>query len=262
MDQIVHKLMFVLLEEERDSTFYTLALQLLKNLSAIKDKGVQEVADLCFVSTSTLVRLCQKMGFKNFTDFKNNFNFYYGFETDYSNAFLESFQDPIQGMNGLKEVVMENMNTLTDAISSSEILLACKLIHDSNVISTVGINFSNVVSMYLQLRLSLFNKQFIYKATTKEQIESMKNLKEEDLLIIFSPKGNSTVLGLKKYLTDCKAKTLLVTMNPHASLLHSFTQTILLQCDTNNNVAHIPLLFFIESLIMTYYNLYKEELLQ
>lgn len=261
MDQIVHKLMFVLLEEEKNSTFYALALQLLKNLSLLKDKGVQEVADLCFVSTSTLVRLCQKMGFKNFTDFKNNFNYYYGFETDYSNHFLESFKDPLQGMEGLKTLVIENMNTLIDSISSTEIVSACKLIHDSNIISTIGINFSNVASMYLQLRLGLFSKQVIYKVTIKEQFESLQDLKEEDLVIIFSPKGNSTVLGLKNQLAHCKAKTLLVTMNPLAANIYPFTQTISLQCDTNNNVAHIPLLFFIESLIMTYYTLYKEELI-
>src|SRR5690554_5150366 len=41
-----------------------------EQIKSVKDMKIQDLADACFVSKTTVVRMCQKLGFEGFTEFR------------------------------------------------------------------------------------------------------------------------------------------------------------------------------------------------
>lgn len=50
--------------------YYSVAEILLDNINSLFDQTIYDWAQLCFVSTATISRFCQKLGYKNFNEFK------------------------------------------------------------------------------------------------------------------------------------------------------------------------------------------------
>jgi len=69
MDAIRRMLFFVNCYEQ-NTTRYKVLVLLLQNLHKVVEMTIQEVADLCFVSQSTVSRLLQDMGFANYAVFR------------------------------------------------------------------------------------------------------------------------------------------------------------------------------------------------
>ena len=46
------------------------ARKILQNIYLIPECTITDVADLCFVSTATISRLCRKLNYESFADFK------------------------------------------------------------------------------------------------------------------------------------------------------------------------------------------------
>jgi|GEM_PF-3305052 len=64
------RLLYFLSYYEQDRTNYRTLTRILENLRRIPELTIQEVADLCFVSTATISRLVQDMDFSNYASFK------------------------------------------------------------------------------------------------------------------------------------------------------------------------------------------------
>lgn len=61
-----HALYAVLNTSDMDSADYRIADYLIRNIYSIADFGIQDVADACFVSKSTVSRFCRRIGFADF----------------------------------------------------------------------------------------------------------------------------------------------------------------------------------------------------
>ena len=60
--------------------YWGAAKKILQNIYQIPQSTITEVADMCYVSTATISRLCRKLNYESFADFKNdvtmNLNFF------------------------------------------------------------------------------------------------------------------------------------------------------------------------------------------
>ena len=60
--------------------YFKAAKTILLNIYKIPDCTITEVADMCYVSTATISRLCRKLNYESFADFKkdviNNLNYF------------------------------------------------------------------------------------------------------------------------------------------------------------------------------------------
>lgn len=53
-----------------DDVYANAAKIILKNIYLIPDSTITDIADYCFVSTATISRLCRKLNYESFADFK------------------------------------------------------------------------------------------------------------------------------------------------------------------------------------------------
>ena len=52
--------------------YWGAAKTILKNIYKIPDSSITDVAKMCYVSTATISRLCRKLSYESFTDFKKD----------------------------------------------------------------------------------------------------------------------------------------------------------------------------------------------
>jgi len=55
---------------KQDDLYREVVGNILKKLKKVEKASIYELAEMCFVSTTTISRLCKKLGYKNFMDFK------------------------------------------------------------------------------------------------------------------------------------------------------------------------------------------------
>ena len=55
-----------------NDVYYKAAKTILANIYKIPQYNIIEVADMCYVSTATISRLCRKLNYESFADFKND----------------------------------------------------------------------------------------------------------------------------------------------------------------------------------------------
>ena len=53
-----------------DDVYANAAKKILENINKIPESNITDVAEMCFVSTATISRLCRKLNYESFSDFK------------------------------------------------------------------------------------------------------------------------------------------------------------------------------------------------
>lgn len=75
MGILLMRLIDILNEYEEGSTFYNIAYTLFLHFDEIKSMSIQEVANMCHVSKSTISKFVRAIHFEDYTDFKNEAEF-------------------------------------------------------------------------------------------------------------------------------------------------------------------------------------------
>ena len=94
---ILYDRLLILLNESRsDSTFYHIALAMLQNMELLHSLAINEVADLCRVSKSTISKFIRALGYEDYAEFReaarleeNKYHVSYNFSVDVI-GYLES----------------------------------------------------------------------------------------------------------------------------------------------------------------------------
>lgn len=73
MDTILHQLINYMNTNNKDDIYYQLAKVMIENIDMIAQLKIESLAELCFVSPSTVSRFCRKLGYRNFNSFKEQF---------------------------------------------------------------------------------------------------------------------------------------------------------------------------------------------
>ena len=70
MGTLLNRLLIILNDGKESSTYYHIANILLCNYDSIQKMTISEVADLCFVSKSTISKFTRYIGFDDFLELK------------------------------------------------------------------------------------------------------------------------------------------------------------------------------------------------
>lgn len=85
---------------------------------------------------------------------------------------------------------------------------------------------------------------------------------EDSLAIIYSPRGQSFIFSsVSGLLSKNKTKTILITQNDLITNRTRYDKVIDIGGTSENNLGLISYLYFIDQLILVYYNLYHDELI-
>lgn len=155
----------------------------IENLSQSINKTVNEVAILCNVSPSTIIRMTQKIGFKGYSEFK-----YY----------LMNESKLIQEETTQKTEYFENSILLRDAMETAKLFeqnnqreAMYQEILKAERIFAYGTGYSQNLMIQELARCLLNNNIFLTIIHSKTELElTAQNIKSTDLLIIASLSGD------------------------------------------------------------------------
>ncbi len=186
---------------------------ILKNIEYLENKTIYDVADMCYVSPTTISRLSKKLGYNGFQDMKSQLisakqNY------AYLNRYIplseiakygDSFTAYLEGVSKQVRQLKENLNI-------DQLTELANVIHESAKVNfySNGILFSE---SRFQCDLIMTGKSCEIKMSPIEQMEDILELTDKDLIIITLPAVNDAI-ETKKILSEIKkhgAKVLMLT---------------------------------------------------
>lgn len=155
--------------------------RIVSNENKLSSIGIEELAKLCNTSKSTIMRLTKKIGFSGYSEFKN----YLKWENK-NNTNSEINNELFSAMN---TDFQATMRLLEDSLSIQEVV---KKIYDSNMILLYSTGVGQKYCASEMQRLFMQLNKHMYRADGYEEFNlSSKNLKENDLVFIFSLSGDA-----------------------------------------------------------------------
>ncbi len=242
-----------------------LAKLLLANFHQIPDLSIERLAELCYVSQPTLTRFIMKLGYINYAQFKKYIS---DLVIEISNETANDLfdVDPHNIIESHYQEVQSSLAATQSKLVASQLIAAAGAIKKAKRVVVIGIDYSQIVAFDAQLRFMRYQKVFETAVTATEQLELIKSLSSEDLLIVLSVSGET--IGLQR-VTDClgdDVECLLITSNQHPLILQNHKRLEIIniskQADQKTNTSQsgrINLLFAIDTLYIKYGNLYHNQ---
>ena len=191
--------------------------KILENTDLFLNRSIYEIADYCSSSTATISRLAQKLGYKNFSDFKHNlfdaFHYY-----QYNNLVMPEELKLQPGM--LAEAYFDAFRQLIDRVSQvgtdENIGRVVDLLHQAKHVRIFSFNteFSDVS---LQINLLMSGKESLLCNRFPEQVSAAKELTEKDVVLILAPDSSDAldVIPLTQIIHERGARCVLITNSTH-----------------------------------------------
>lgn len=219
MGVLYSRLLIILNENSADSTFYHIALIMLENMQQLSTLAINEVADLCCVSKSTISKFIRELGYADYAEFRVAAEFE---DNKYRNSY-NYINDVIGYLS--RHTPEEYAHQLAQDIEATYAQLdwtaidhlAQDLIKYKKVMA-FGWMFSGTAAMDLQVKLGYCGKFIVTNASDIKQMQGIARADAETLLIIFSDSGQymnryATIDDFyqKDILSTTKAKIVLIT---------------------------------------------------
>ncbi|STR47034.1 Sialic acid utilization regulator [Klebsiella oxytoca] len=166
---------------------------ILANKPLLKSMSIQTLAKANDVSTTTILRLCHKLGYQGFSDLKIDLITSSG-HPQHDKVLQEdiNLDDSVETVNHKIQLIEKSSIDETHAIVNIEQLeLAIALIRKSNKIVIYGAGSSGLVGKELEYQLIKIKKDVSCHADYSIQYSIVNTLDEHDLVIILSHSGEN-----------------------------------------------------------------------
>ena len=190
---------------------------ILAHPKSIKELSCEAVSATCNASRSTVLRLCQKLGYQGYSDFK------FALLSDLENT--ESALPTTSPQDHLAQEIPHAISYYFHEIMQMESLLdsqildtAIDAISHANRVITLGMLHSAVSAQQFAFRLNKFgvDAHAISDYTIMASYERI--LKSGDVVVIFSISGRDTYISLAEEYRKNRVKVILITMTSNCSL--------------------------------------------
>lgn len=156
--------------------------------------SIHQLAEKTFASPSTVIRMCQRMGFAGYKEFRQ------AVTCDVAVRRMDGGQErrEITQSDSLDEIVdkvtYQNMMSLQDTrdLVDTDILRACvELLNSARTVLLFGLGASLYAARDLNLKLLRLNKPCVTNDDWHTQLLQAKNATQEDLAIVVSCSGET-----------------------------------------------------------------------
>lgn len=223
-----------------------LARYLLDNPTVVLNKStIDNITKAAGSSNAAMVRLCQKLGFKGFSEFR--FSMHRALITHVTDDLEQN--DGIDTMQGLLNIYTSYINQLPRFVSTQELQKAAQVICSAKRIAIWGANRTFLSAQQLSHRLrrmGIFNEASDDGVVLRDNTEILGT---GDCFILFTMKGRG-VNPYASYVADLVKRgcyVILVTMDPKILAAKDATQVFTLPCPSRD-----PSVNFLEDQIVTY----------
>jgi DNA-binding MurR/RpiR family transcriptional regulator len=196
---------------KKDDIFHEVIGHILKNLDKVENSTIYDLAEICYVSTTTISRLCRKLNYKSFSSFKSElvnvmenydyFNRHLPFNKVKKNEsavdiFLEELY---RGISELQQMDKKYIEEVADAIRK----------HKKIAIYSYG-PFGPTLNFQTDL---VFAGHEIISSNGKDQIDNVESLDSDSMAIFMFPaiKEANYLVKVMKKVKECNSKILLIT---------------------------------------------------
>ena len=201
---------------EQDVYHFVLG-KILENTDLFLNGSIYEIADYCSSSTATISRLSQKLGYKNFSDFRHNlfdaFHYY-----RYNNLVMpEETKLPRQDFDGEYFLHLHKLiEAVQKAATPVAIDQAVERLHGARRVRFFSFN-TGFTEVALQINLLMSGKESLLCDRFPDQVAAAKALTPEDFVVILAPDSSDAldVIPLSQIIHEQGAACMLITNSTH-----------------------------------------------
>lgn len=165
---------------------------LLKNPEDVMNLNVRELADKTFSSPSTIIRMCQRVGFEGYKDFRQTMIYEIASKNNKRDNEIEDVSQYDSISEIIKKVTYKNIASLEETMNlvDDETLGKCvEIIDKAKNICLYGIGASLCVARDAYLKFLRLNKQCTINDDLHSQLLQAKNMTSDDVGIVISYSG-------------------------------------------------------------------------
>lgn len=167
---------------------------LLEKANDIYNYNINEMAEECNTSTSSIVRFCRKLGFDKFQDFKTNLilsvsNADSNEKIIYEDISLEDSTEEI-----VEKITMINLKAISNTkalIDTEQLEKAIEALDKADNIYLYGVGGSGLVAMDFQYKLLRIDKKAFMYLDSHSQLTSAINITKNDVAVGISHTGKT-----------------------------------------------------------------------
>ena len=246
-----------------DDVYANAAKIILKNIYLIPDSTITDIADYCFVSTATISRLCRKLNYESFADFKMdvtmNLNYFnrdaLRLQFDHQ---LPQREYLYQGKEVFKdhfENIINNLRSTYDSIDYEDLEFIVDKIYESNRVRFAGNFFTQSVSMQLQIELSYLGKECSAMYPLQQQLLVIEQLTKNDLIIVSSIAGGFMISHPDVMRAISKSQAYKIVITQLDKFVYSDMVDMILQVGTDHHslIGKFSITYIFEVLEAMYY---------
>lgn len=223
---VAYRLLNLLNDFEHDSTDVRVAESLLDILDEIENMSIDQVADKCHISKSTLSRFVKTIGFENYKQFRDdvrNETNKVGWH-DYSEKIAMNKYIAQYGIESFLVGLSGEIKDLLSQIDRNQIQNLALAMYKHKKVAAFGLAHSEIVAMNFIYEIAGEGKYIRTYISDVKQEQYMKEAEEDTLFIIFSDSGqyiyknNMKLLDQsRKFVRKTKGKIALITSNKEAA---------------------------------------------
>ncbi len=202
---------------------------LIENKAVLKDFYVERIAEAAYASPASVVRMCKKLGYKGFKDFKIDFIL--------SNAKIEipetkEYNDVILSKNSNygESVIQNNIRILEDTLKIHDPIAlhnAAESIMKSRRVYIFGKGSSFLVCKDLEMKLRRINKLAFAQGESHEQLVDASFLNHNDAVVFISNSGKTKEIISAALLVKEKKAKIISIVKLGSSLLADLSDIVL-----------------------------------
>lgn len=218
MRPLLYILMNYLNNSLKQDTYYYICLTLALNIDKLPSWSLEEAAGQAAVSVATLNRFCKEIGFSNYSTLR--FIASISDEKEY-----EEF-DPVYRENKLRAIGMTLQHI--NEIGSDVFLHIGKMILDCDKVIFFGYGKYLNCALKTQVDLMVHKKQSIARIDPIRQVELIRNIDCDRVVVICTSLGGRTVSGhgLKEAISQRGFPSVLITRSDDESITGFFDEVI------------------------------------
>lgn len=256
-DQVLTRLLRVVNGQIKKDANYDIALKMLAHYNDISSYTINDLADICFVSTASITRFIRLLGFQTFADFKKACsNTLTISQTDYSIKTSKAEKEDIEPIfKNYTQHVMDNIDFVFKNLDYNQLDRICESIKNSDEILFLGLEFSTLLGQHFQNRMSLMNKYVKIGISYEEQLELANSIKPNAIVLIATIEGgyfyrNNDIIDA---LNEKNAQFIVLTMNNNTKLMKDVKEVVLCSKGNSDTEGRISLLYCLEIILMYYF---------
>lgn len=229
---------------------------ILQNYNKIPKLTIFDLADLCFVSSSSITRFIRTLGFSSYKEFKSEVSHTLKIDVDYSkNVNMASAEDLQPIYKRYTENVIENIQYTFDNIDYRQLNRVCEMIYQAKEIALFGLEYANYVGIHFQNKMASLNRFIQLGVSDEKQLELAKKLAPNSLVFIISLEGsffyrNNEIIDI---LTNKNCKIIAISMLTSGKFIDMCDEVLLCNKTNSNTEGRITLMYTIELIIIYYY---------